>query len=93
MTNRVTPGRIILGRLGDIEAGVRQLIRRTPLEVREIVLPSGRSLRVSTAAEAIRVKAFRIVARNRTRDYLDVVALANRYGQERAAGVLASIDD
>lgn len=93
VTNRVTLGRIILGRLGDIEAGVRQLIRRTPLEVREIVLPSGRSLRVPTAAEAIRVKAFLIVARNRTRDYLDVVALANRYGQERAAGVLASIDD
>ena len=27
VTNRVTPGKIILGELGDIESGVRQLIR------------------------------------------------------------------
>ncbi|MGH3517626.1 MAG: hypothetical protein ACRDQ7_09480 [Haloechinothrix sp.] len=27
VTNRVRPGKIILGRLGDIEAGVRQMIR------------------------------------------------------------------
>lgn len=33
VTNRVTPGKIILGDLGDIESGVRQLIRNRPLEV------------------------------------------------------------
>ncbi|MGD0683706.1 MAG: helix-turn-helix transcriptional regulator [Streptosporangiaceae bacterium] len=33
VTNRVTPGKIILGELGDIESGMRQLIRREPLEV------------------------------------------------------------
>lgn len=43
--NRVTPGKIILGELGEIEAGVRQLIRTVPLETVEILLPSGRSLR------------------------------------------------
>ncbi len=32
VTNRVTPGKVILGRLGDIEAGVRQLIRARPLD-------------------------------------------------------------
>src|ERR1700729_36544 len=39
VTNRVTPGKIILGALGDIESGVRQLIRNRPLEVAEVTLP------------------------------------------------------
>ena len=30
VTNRVTPGKIILGELGDIESGVRRLIRNRP---------------------------------------------------------------
>ena len=45
VTNRVRPGKLILGRLGDIEAGVRQLIRARPLEAVEVSLPSGRTLR------------------------------------------------
>jgi len=93
VTNRVTPGRIILGELGDIEAGVRQMIRLRPLEVRELVVPSGRTLRVPTADEALRIKAFLIVRRNRTRDFVDVVALTTRHGVAHAADVLAGIDD
>src|SRR5580698_1688528 len=31
VTNRVVPGKIILGQLGDIEAGVRQMVRTRPL--------------------------------------------------------------
>ncbi len=93
VTNRVTPGKIILGRLGGIEAGVRQLIRARPLQTREVDLPSGHRLRVPTADETLRVKAFLIVRRNRTRDYLDVAALSARYGREHSAGVLAAIDD
>jgi hypothetical protein len=92
VTNRVQPGKLILGRLGDIEAGVRQMIRTTPLEIVEVALPSGRRLRAPTAAETLRVKGFLIVRRNRTRDYLDVVALADRLGREDAAPVLAGID-
>jgi hypothetical protein len=41
VTNRVTPGKIILGELGGIESGVRQLTRDKPLEVAEVSLPSG----------------------------------------------------
>ncbi len=93
VTNRVTPGKIILGELGEIEAGVRQMIRRRPLEVEEVTLPSGRSLRVPTLAEILRVKGFLIVRRNQTRDYLDVAALAERMGVEGAGDVLAAIDD
>lgn len=93
VTNRVRPGKLILGRLGDIEAGVRQMIRERPLETETIDLPSGRTLTVPTYEETLRIKAFLIVRRNQTRDYLDVVALADRYGVEEAAGVLAGIGD
>lgn len=92
VTNRVHPGKLILGRLGDIEAGVRQMIRTTPLQVVELALASGRRLRAPTAEETLRVKGFLIVRRNRTRDYLDVVALADRIGRDDAAGFLAGID-
>jgi hypothetical protein len=93
VTNRVQPGKIILGRLGDIEAGVRQMIRKRPLETTRLMLPSGRTLRVPTVDETLRIKAFLVVRRNQTRDYLDVAALSERYGVEESADVLARIDD
>jgi ribosomal protein S18 acetylase RimI-like enzyme len=93
VTNRVVPGKVILGQLGDIEAGVRRMIRTRPLEIARITLPSGRVLTIPTAAETLRIKGFLIVRRNQTRDYLDVAALADRYGLHEAAGVLARIDD
>jgi hypothetical protein len=93
VTNRVVPGKVILGQLGDIEAGVRQMRRTRPLETAQITLPSGRALTVPTAAETLRVKGFLIIRRNQTRDYLDVAALADRYGLDEASRVLARIDD
>jgi hypothetical protein len=93
VTNRVHPGKIILGQLGDIEAGVRQMIRKRPLETTKLTLPSGRVLRVPTAEETLRIKAFLVVRRNQTRDYLDVAALAERYGRGESADALACIDD
>jgi hypothetical protein len=93
VTNRVRPGKIILGQLGNIEAGVRQMIRKRPLETTQLTLSSGRSLRVPTASETLRIKAFLVVRRNQTRDYLDVAALAARYGVGESADVLAGIDD
>ncbi|MGH3613447.1 MAG: hypothetical protein ACRDRK_12820 [Pseudonocardia sp.] len=92
VTNRVTPGKIILGELGGIETGIRQLIRRTPLEVARVTLPSGHVLVAPTPAETLRVKAFLVVRRNQTRDYLDVAALSVRCGTARAAAALADID-
>jgi hypothetical protein len=92
VTNRVTFGKIILGQIGDIEAGVRQLIRRTPLEIMEYTLPSGRTLRVPTMEETLRVKAFLALKRNQTRDYLYIAALAETMGDERAGQVLARMD-
>ncbi|WP_415854024.1 hypothetical protein [Sinomonas sp. G460-2] len=92
-TNRVTPGKIILGELGGIETGLRQLIRRRPLEVADVQLASGAVVRVPTNAETLRIKAFLITRRNQTRDYLDVAALADGMGIDEAARILARMDD
>ena len=92
VTNRVTPGKIILGELGGIESGVRQLIRSKPLEVADVTLPSGQVLRVPTPDEILRIKGYLIVRRNQVRDYLDVAALSDRSGISHAADVLRHID-
>jgi hypothetical protein len=91
--NRVTPGKIILGSLGDIETGVRQMIRRRALEAQTVEIDEGTSLIVPTPAETLRIKAYLLVKRNQTRDFLDVAALSDRFGTDWSAGVLAGIDD
>ncbi|MGI8700875.1 MAG: hypothetical protein ACR2JU_06675 [Nocardioidaceae bacterium] len=92
VTNKVVAGKIVLGRIGDIEAGVRQLIRKTALEFQDLRLPSGATVRIPTLDEVLRVKAFLMVKRNQVRDYLDVAALADRHGASAAADVLVGID-
>lgn len=92
VTNRATEGKIILGELGGIEAGVRQLRRQHPLEVQQITLQSGNRVTVPTIEETLRVKAFLIVARNRVRDYLDVAALSDKIGIGASAAVLNDLD-
>lgn len=92
-TNRVTPGKVILGNLDGVEAGVRQMIRKIPLEVATVALPSGGEVTAPTIEETLRIKAFLIVRRNQTRDYLDLAALSEHLGIDRAAEVLAKIDD
>jgi|ERR1051326_4638398 hypothetical protein len=92
-TNRVTPGKVILGNLDGIEAGVRQMIRKAPLEVAAVSVPSGGEVTVPTIEETLRIKAFLIVRRNQTRDYLDLAALSERMDLDRAAETLARIDD
>ena len=92
-TNRVTPGKVILGNLDGIEAGVRQMIRKVPLEVTTVTLPSGSEVTVPTEEETLRIKAFLVVRRNQTRDYLDLAALAEHLGVDHAAEILTRIDD
>lgn len=88
-----TPPYTILGTLGGVEAGLRQLRRTRPLEVVDAPLPSGATVRVPTLAETLRVKAYLVVQRNQVRDYLDVAALADHVGEPEAARILAGIDD
>ncbi len=89
---RAQPGKIILGELGGIETGVRQLLRGRPLESVEMEV-RGKRLVVPSAAEILRIKAWLALSRNQTRDYLDIAALATAIGLEEAAVVLADIDD
>lgn len=86
------PPLTLLGTLGGIEAGLRQLRRVRPIEVAEVEIPGAGRLRVPTVAETLRIKAYLVVQRNQVRDYLDVVALADRLGVDRAVAVLADID-
>ena len=92
VTARVERPVLILGRLDGVETGVRNLIRRRPLEVEEAAV-GDRTLRVPTLAEIARIKAWLCLVRNATRDYLDFAALADRLGEDRAAGVVARMDD
>jgi hypothetical protein len=88
---RAQPGKIILGELGGIETGVRQLLRSRPLESAEIEV-RGKRLVIPTAAEILRIKAWLALSRNQTRDYLDIAALTERIGLDEAAIVLRDID-
>lgn len=90
--NRAAHGKIILGELGGIETGIRQLIRTVPLETERITLPSGQEVVVPTIAEALRIKSYLALKRNQTRDYLDIAALASTMGIDAAAYVLRDID-
>ena len=91
LTARVNQPVLILGSLDGVETGIRQLVRRKPLEVEEIDV-AGHMLRVPTLAETLRVKAWLVLRRNATRDYIDVVALADRLGND-APRVVAGVDD
>ena len=91
MTARVNRPVLILGSLDGVETGVRQLIRRLPLEVEQMPTPAG-PLRAPTLAEMARIKAWLILRRNATRDYLDFVALAERLGAEAAVETALGLD-
>jgi hypothetical protein len=91
-TARLAGGKLILGELGGIETGVRQMVRRRPLEVEEVPVGS-RMLRVPTIEEILRIKAWLVVTRNRTRDYVDAAALSDRFGTVPAGHLLARMDE
>ena len=92
VTNRVVYGKIILGELGGIEAGIRQLIRKKPLEFENVHIGE-LSLNIPTIEEITRIKAFLIVKRNQMRDYLDFAALSDKMGISKCAKIIDKIDD
>lgn len=92
VTTRVRRPVLILGSLDGIETGIRDLIRRRPLEIEETSV-GARVLRVPTLAEITRIKAWLVLLRNATRDYLDLVALADRLGRDRAVDVALGLED
>lgn len=90
VTARVNRPVQVLGSLDGVETGIRNLIRRLPLEVEVHETPHG-PVRVPTLAEMARIKAWLVLKRNATRDYLDLVALVERLGEE-APRVLVGLD-
>lgn len=92
VTARLNRPVLILGSLDGIETGIRQLIRLRPLEVEEVEVPGG-PVRVPTIEEILRIKAWLVLRRNTTRDYLDVVALSDRVGAEAAATIALGLDE
>jgi hypothetical protein len=90
-TARVKRPVMILGSLDGIETGVRQLIRKEPLDT--IVMDyHGVPITLPTLAEILRIKAALILKRNATRDYLDFVALADSMGVQGAWDALRNLD-
>lgn len=87
------PPMTIMGSLDGIQAGLRNLRRTRPLETVSIEVAPGANVTAPTAEEALRVKAYLVVQRNAVRDYLDVVALADHIGVDRAGEILRHIDD
>lgn len=92
VTARVKRPVLILGRLDGVETGIRNLVRRLPLEVEQVAVGK-RKLLVPTLAEITRIKAWLCLMRNATRDYLDFAALADRLGESEAARVVLGMDD
>jgi hypothetical protein len=81
----------ILGSLEGIETGVRQLIRKEPLET-AVIDYHGQKLTIPTEAEILRIKGALILKRNATRDYLDFAALATYLGDDKTAEALRHFD-
>lgn len=90
-TARVRRPVLILGRLDGIDTGIRQLVRRRPLEVEDVAV-AGRTIRIPTLEEMTRIKAWLVLRRNAVRDYLDLVALVARLGK-RATEVVVGLDE
>ena len=91
-TKRIKTPVLILGKLDGVDTGVRQLIRKDPLET-EIVKIEDQNIVVPTIAEILRIKGLLILKRNATRDYLDFAALADALGTEEVCRAFANFDE
>lgn len=87
-TERIQRPILILGQLEGILTGIRQLRRTRALETELIA-----GLRVPTLAEMARIKAWLLVTRDTTRDYLDTVVLLERLGEDGTVAALRSFDE
>ena len=90
-TARVRRPVVIFGSLDGILTRVRNQVRAAPLETSELTFAGGR-IRVPTTAEILRIKAWLIVRRNATRDFLDVAAISGRLTDHEVLAALAPMD-
>src|SRR5271167_4769215 len=92
-THRRVKGKMVLGNVNKIAAGLRNQRRSAPLETTEVVVQDGRRLRLPTIEETLRIKTFLVVDRNATRDYLDVAALSHHIGLTKSAAALERMNE
>lgn len=92
-TRRRVRGKLVLGGVGGIDAGLRNLRRSAPLETATLRLKGGGSITVPTVAEMLRIKTFLVVERNATRDYLDVAALSHHLGLKKSVAALERMNE
>ena len=90
-TARVKRPVVIFGSLDGILTTVRNQVRSAQLETTQVTV-SGKVIRVPTRAEILRIKAWLIVRRNATRDFLDVAAIAGRLADSEVLTALAPMD-
>jgi len=92
-TKRRVKGKLVLGEINSIDAGLRNQRRSAPLETIAIDLPGRGKLKVPTVEEMLRIKAFLLVERNATRDYLDTAALSYHLGLPQSAQALGRMNE
>jgi len=92
-TQRRVKGKLVLGRIEGIDAGLRNQKRSAPLETMTVEVGGGRTLKLPTIEEMLRIKAYLVVERNATRDYLDVAALSHRLSLPKSAAALERMND
>lgn len=92
-TERRVKGKLVLGKIDGVEAGLRNQRRSAPLETTVLRLPGGRTLKLPTIEEMLRIKAFLVVERNALRDYLDVAALSRHFGLRKSARALERMNE
>jgi hypothetical protein len=92
-TKRRVRGKLVLGAIDKIEAGLRNQRRSAPLETTTIKLKGGRVLQLPTVEEMLRIKAFLLVERNATRDYLDVAALSHHLDLKKSVAALERMNE
>lgn len=86
-THRKNPPHIILGTRDGVELAVRQSRREVPLQTTTI-----QGLCLPTIREMLRVKAFLMVERRATRDYVDFAALAAQLDDEAGLKALSYLN-
>jgi hypothetical protein len=92
-TRRRVKGKLVLGEITGIDAGLRNQRRSAPLETTTVELPGRRKLKLPTVEEMLRIKAYLVAERNATRDYLDVAALSHHIGLRKSASALDRMNE
>ena len=88
-TTRIQPPKLILGNFYGVETGLRQLIRSKPLETESVEF-SGKTLTIPTKGKMLRIKAWLIVIRNTTRDYIDFAAISHILGYQKVVDAVST---